>query len=109
MPEHACGQQIEQLTQRLAGLEAHRGELAIGDGEAPEPLSDEDLRVLQTHVRHVIETGHPPAHEALLEALVAEIRVGSREEIYPTFNVPAVRPPWGSVGDQWGRRESNSH
>ena len=97
MPEQACGQRIEQLAERLTGLEARRQELAIDDSAAPEPLSDEDLRALQGHVREVIETGDPPARKALLEALVAEIRVVSPEEIYPTFNLPAVRPPCGSV------------
>ncbi len=46
----------------------------------------------------MIETGDPPARKALLQALVAESRVVSREEIYPTFSLPVVRPPVGSVG-----------
>jgi len=93
----ACSQRIEQLTERLTGLEARREELAIDNGDEPEPLTDDDLRTLQAHVRAVIEAGDPPARKALLQALVAEIRVVSREEIYPTFNLPAVRPPCGSV------------
>jgi site-specific DNA recombinase len=97
MPERSCGERIKQLTERLAGLEARRQELALDDGEGPEPLSDEDLRGLQAHVREVIETGEPPARKALLQALVHDIRVVSRDEVYPTFNFPAVRPPCGSV------------
>ncbi len=97
MPEHACSQRIQQLTERLAGLQARRQELAIDDVEAPEPLSDEDLSALQAHVRDVIATGDPPTRKALLQALVAEIRVVSRYEIYPAFSLPAVRPPCGSV------------
>lgn len=98
MPEEACGQRIEQFTERLSALEARRAELTIDEHEAPEPLSDQDLRALQAHVSEVIETGDPPARKALPQALVHEIRVVSREEIYPTFNLPAVRPPCGSVG-----------
>ena len=41
--------------------------------------------------------GDPPARKALLQALVQEIRVVSRAEIYPFFNLPVVRPPYGSV------------
>jgi hypothetical protein len=39
----------------------------------------------------------PPARKDLLQALAHEIRVASRAEIYPFFNLPAVRPPYGSV------------
>jgi hypothetical protein len=53
--------------------------------------------VLQANVREVIETGDPPARKALLQALVEEIRVVSRAEIYPSFSLPAVRPPSGSA------------
>jgi site-specific DNA recombinase len=97
MPERACAPRIAELSRRLEGLRARREELAVEEPEVAEPLSDEDLRALQAHVRAVIETGNPPARKALLQALVAEIRVVSREEIYPTFSLPAVRPPVGSV------------
>lgn len=65
------------------------------EDEAPEPLTAEEVRALQAHVREVIETGNPPARKALLQALVNEIRVVSRAEIYPCFSLPAVRPPSG--------------
>lgn len=61
-----------------------------------EPLSDEDLALLQVEVREVIEGGDPPTRKALLQSLVDEIRVVSRAEIYPSFSLPAVRPPQGS-------------
>jgi site-specific DNA recombinase len=99
MPERACAPRIAELSERLEALAARRQELAIDEPEQAEPLTDDDLRALQAHVRDVIETGDPPARKALLQALVAEIRVVSRQVIYPTFNLPAVRPPVGSVGD----------
>lgn len=70
MPDHAYGQRIEQPTERLAGLEARRQELAV------RTRGDRRRR---------------PARQGLLQALVHQIRVASREEIYPTFNLPAVR------------------
>jgi site-specific DNA recombinase len=101
MPEHACSQRIQQLTERVTGLQARRQELAIDDVEAPEPLSDEDLSALQAHVRDVIATGDPPTRKALLQALVAEIRVVSRDAIYPAFIIlpggSTTTPPCGSV------------
>ncbi len=62
-----------------------------------EPLSDEDLALLQAEVREVIEGGDSPTRKALLQSLVDEIRVVSHAEIYPSFSLPAVRPPSGSV------------
>jgi site-specific DNA recombinase len=97
MPEQACAPRIAKLTQRLSELEAHRTELTTADDDGLEPLSDDDLHALQAHVAHVIADGDPPARKALLQALVQEIRVVSRAEIYPFFNLPVVRPPYGSV------------
>jgi site-specific DNA recombinase len=97
MPEHACAPRIAKLTQRLSELEARRAELAAADEEGLEPLSDEDVHALQAHVGEVIADGDPPARKALLQALVQEIRVVNRAEIYPFFYLPVVRPPYGSV------------
>ncbi len=87
---------IEELSRRMAELSARRDELAI-EADEPEPLSDEDLRTLQEQVRDVILSGDPPQRKALLQALVEEIRVESRQAIYPVFSLPAVRPPCGSA------------
>ncbi len=72
-------------------------ELGAETPEEHEPLSDEDLELLVAHVREVIAGGHPPTRKALLQSLVEEIRVVSRAETYPSFLLPAVRPPGGSV------------
>jgi site-specific DNA recombinase len=97
MPERACAPRIAKLTQRLSELDARRAELAASDDDQLEPLSDDDLHLLQAHVAEVIADGDPPGRKALLQALVQEIRIVSRDEIYPFFNLPAVRPPYGSV------------
>lgn len=86
MAERDCAGRIAELSRRLRGLEARREELAVD--EAPKPLTDEELRALQAHVREVIETGDPPARKALLQALVEEVRVVSRAEMYPSFSCP---------------------
>ncbi len=97
MPESACGPRIKELSERLRGLQARQGELAAEEPAEREPLTDDDLGLLQAQVREVIESGDPPTRKALLQSLVDEIRVVSRAEIYPSFSLPAVRPPSGSV------------
>ena len=97
MPESACGPRIGELTERLRGLEARREELRAEEPAEREPLTDDDLALLQAQVREVIEGGDPPTRKALLQSLVDEIRVVSRAEIYPSLSLPAVRPPFGSV------------
>jgi site-specific DNA recombinase len=97
MPESACGARIKQLTSKLQGLEGRRQELEAQHDQAPPPLGKDDLAMLKTHVREVIEHGDPPTRKALLQALIHEIRVTDRSEIHPVFSLPAVRPPSGSV------------
>ena len=97
MPESACAPRIGELSERLRGLQARQEELAAEEPAEREPLSDEDLALLVSHVREVIEGGDAPTRKALLQSLVDEIRVVSRAEIYPSFSLPAVRPPSGSV------------
>lgn len=99
MPESACGPRIGELTERLRGLEARREELCAEEPAEREALGDEDLALLQAEVREVIGGGDPPTRKALLQSLVDEIRIVSRAEIYPSFSLPAVRPPQGSGVD----------
>ena len=97
LPAAACGSRIQELTEKLRGLEARREELALEQEDAPEPLSEADLAGLVAQVREVVTEGDRRQQKALLQAYVQEIKVVSREEIYPFFFVPAVRPPSGSV------------
>ena len=98
MAERDCAGRIAELSRRLRGLEA-RATQTRHRSRSP----DEELRALQAHVREVIETGDPPARKALLRALVEEICVVSRAEIYPCFSLPAVRLRQG----QRARQDSN--
>src|SRR5213595_1868801 len=55
MPESACGPRIGELTEKLQGLEARREELVAVEPAEREPLTDEDLALLQAEVREVIK------------------------------------------------------
>jgi hypothetical protein len=97
MPEAACAQRIEDLNRKLAGVRARREELAIDEDDTPIPLSKDDIRALQGQVGDVVRHGDTRARKAPLQALVHETRVVGRNEILPTFALPAVRPRAGSV------------
>ena len=94
---HLVQCRIEELSEKLRGLEARGEEFALGDEDMPEPLSEEDVQALAAQVREVIAQGERRQRKALLQSFVQEIRVVSRAEIYPFFFVPAFRPPCGSV------------
>ena len=62
------------------------------------PLSVGELRALATEARRVLAEGDDRQKKALLQGFVREVRVVSRDEIYPFFTVPLVRPTVGSAG-----------
>ena len=95
LPESACGERIAELNKQLSALRARHHELCLDqqDDPDPEPPTDDELAALQEYAREVVRDGDRPARKALLQALVSEIRVVSRTEIYPTFSLPTVRPP----------------
>jgi hypothetical protein len=53
--------------------------------------------MLAADVREIVEGGDTRQIKALLQAYVKEITVSGRDEIYPSFLVPAVSPPSYSV------------
>ncbi len=108
MPETICGERVKALGAQATALRARREQLAeeMEDAEliAPAP---EELAVLRQQVAEAVAKGSPGQVKALLQALIHEIRVDSRDAIHPTFRVPlggdhhqddAVRAPSRSVG-----------
>jgi len=115
MPETLRGEQVKALGAQATALRARREQLADemedADLTAPTP---EELSALRQRVAEAVENGPSASLKALLQALVHEIRVDSREAIHPTFRAPmggdhhldkAVRAPSRSVG----RRHSYSN
>jgi site-specific DNA recombinase len=91
-----CAPRIKELQAQKHGLEAHREQLSLDDVEAPESLSEDELLALAADVAEIMQNGDDRQKKALFQALVSEIRVVGRDEIYPSFQIP-VRPPSGSV------------
>jgi hypothetical protein len=58
----------------------------------------EDVAEWARDLQLLIERGTPQQRKALIRLLVKELRVMNREEILPTYKVPAlVRAPEGQV------------
>ena len=57
------------------------------DQASAEVPSDAELSTVRAHIDDALANGATPARKALLQALVHEVRVQSREEVVPWFRV----------------------
>jgi site-specific DNA recombinase len=89
MSESACGSRIEALGERVRALRARHAELtaAVEEEQLTGP-SPEELEALRARIRDAIEDGPIARRKAVLQELVAEVRVESRRVIRPTFRLP---------------------
>jgi site-specific DNA recombinase len=96
--EMLCAERIEALASEVGQLKARRSELQeeISAGR-PEVVAPEDLAGLHEEVWHALRSGPLPERKALMQTLIAEIRVRDRSWIQPVFKVPVFRPPYGLV------------
>ena len=89
MPESICGERIKALGAQSTALRARREQLADemedADLTAPTP---EELAALRERVTEAVAEGSAGPVKALLQALIHEIRVDSRDAIHPVFRVP---------------------
>jgi hypothetical protein len=108
MPESICGERVKALGSQSTALRARREVLAqeLDEADLTAPTAEE-LSALRERVAEAIATGDPAPVKILLQALIHEIRVDSKEAIHPIFRVPvgvdlsgddAVRAPSRSVG-----------
>src|SRR6266508_4274344 len=106
-----CVECVRQLGAKTAELRARRTGLEYDVLDADPPrITRRDLAKVRRQVADTIASGAPEAKKALLQALVAEIRVESRKAVRPFLRVPIdattaeapdqqkkVRTPSGSV------------
>jgi site-specific DNA recombinase len=98
MPEDTCAPRIAALSEQAKALERRASELAaLEDPEQPERTTSADLDALRNALRAALEHSSPIRAKTILQALIQEIRVDARDKIEPTFRVPAVRQPHGSM------------
>jgi site-specific DNA recombinase len=98
MPEDTCAPRIHALGEQTKALEVRASELAtLADSEPVQRIGEADLDAIRSRVRAALDDGGPMRVKAILQELTDEIRVDGRDAIEPTFLVPAVRPPSGSM------------
>jgi site-specific DNA recombinase len=92
---------VEELEARLAEVRKRREEIQDElERETVREPSQTDLRGAIGAIAEAMESGNPSQRKALLQELVSEIRVESRDAIFPTYRLPngPVRVISGVVG-----------
>jgi len=93
-----CQERIAKLKARTDALIAEEASLTQKAAEAPEAPSAVDVAEWAKHLGTLLRAGTAQQRKALFRLLVKELRVMSREEILPTYKIPAmVRAPEGQV------------
>jgi site-specific DNA recombinase len=94
LSESQCGTRLQKLGAKVADLRSRREELvaAIEQASATAPDADE-LAALRDRIPDALTNGSVPARKALLQSLVHEIRVESRDRVVPWFRVPGGAEP----------------
>lgn len=93
LTEDTLVKRIRTLGERAAELRGRRAELVAAledkaeDGEFEVPDA-KTMAAISDHVRKALTKGGWPERKALMQALIAEIKVTSRQHIVPTFRVP---------------------
>jgi hypothetical protein len=105
MPEDTCAPRLAALSEQAKALEARAAELATitEDTEQPERITRTDLDALRHELRAALEHSTPARTKTVLQAMIDGIRVDACDSIEPTFRVPAVREPCGSMVEEGER------
>jgi site-specific DNA recombinase len=92
MPEDTCAPRIAALAEQAKTLEARASELAAHQDEPPpERATATDLDALRRTLRTALNESTPNRVKPVLQAMIDSIRVEGRDNIEPTFRIPAVR------------------
>jgi site-specific DNA recombinase len=108
MPGALSGERVKVLGSQSTALRVRREALSdeMDEADLSAPTAEE-LSALRDRVAEALSSGDPAPVKSLLQALIHEIRVDSRQAIHPVFRVPlggdhtgddAVRAPSRSVG-----------
>ena len=90
--------QEDDLATRLAGLKVktkqlrtRRDELTDQLTDAPQPLPETELNEIADHISEIITNGTDNERKALIETLIAEIKITASDRVIPVFRIPQPR------------------
>jgi site-specific DNA recombinase len=93
LTEAQCGTRLSKLGTKVSDLRSRREELMTAmDQASAEVPTDAELTALRAHIDDALANGAIPARKALLQALVYEVRVESRDKVVPWFRVRGGEP-----------------
>jgi site-specific DNA recombinase len=96
MPEDTCAPRIASLSEQTKALEGRAADLAaVEDDEQPERANTAELDTLRNTLQAALRDSTPTRTKAVLQAMIDGIRVDARDQIEPTFRIPAVRIDYG--------------
>ena len=88
----------EDLAARLAGLKvktkqlrSRRDELTDQLTDVPQPLPKAALSEVADHISEIIASGTDNQRKALIETLIAEVKITASDRIIPVFRIPQPR------------------
>ncbi len=89
MPEAECGPRIKGLADKLGALRIRRSELTEAITSPAKTIDLVHVDELRTSLDTVLIDGNAEQTRTVLRALIHEIRVENRKQVYPVFRVPA--------------------
>jgi site-specific DNA recombinase len=98
MDDTTAGDRLKALRGEIAQLTAHADELADAMGSEPTAPPPGTIERLQTYLADTITSGTQAERKAVIEALVAEIRI-TEEGVIPVFRIPEPSTPIPGGGD----------
>ena len=90
LPEGRFASRTEALELRLTDLRARRQALQEAEADRPEVPTAAVIRETATAITEAMSRGTLQQRKALLQRLVVGVDVNSRDEIIPTFRIPAT-------------------
>jgi site-specific DNA recombinase len=92
LPEAMCGERLRSLGDRLGELRNRQADLtaAAEDNPADDPWANVSVEQVQAEVTRLLDAQDDfTTRKAMLRVFVEEVRIESRDAIYPTFRIPA--------------------
>jgi site-specific DNA recombinase len=91
LDDELVGQRLAELRATGKQLAARRDELAAALDAAPAAPDTATLTEVADHITDIINTGTDQVRKALIETLIAEIKITSPSTLVPVFRIPQPR------------------